>query len=114
MNYKMVINFSSFNEVSLMDTEIDGEKIEGVFIPLRSNGIIKRGKYLNSYFNVVEKYNNVYGQSHYIKHSFTQKWKDKIGLLGMGEKIVGSLKPVHFRKIPQTYSGIDKINEILK
>lgn len=100
-NYMAYVNFGSFlgAEEMVLDKNDDGEKIEGVFIPYRGNGLTRLGNGIYGRFYVTEKISSdKKGYTHYLKPCMSPDEKKRfVEELGYEVPYVGYMKPTAYK-----------------
>lgn len=73
MNYRIDLDLTKLNSVIETEEEIGDRMEKGIFIPYRCNTIYRRKKGIWLTMLAVEKRENSFGQSHYIKQTCSKE-----------------------------------------
>ena len=95
MKYTMKIYLDRFIHTDVIEHDIDGRKMKGIFIPFAPNNIyVNRGGYV-AYFYVKELTGFENDATHYLTQSFTKKQQERLKEKFQGRKItVGYMTPL--------------------
>jgi hypothetical protein len=107
-NYKVKIDLSKLRKSSVTELVIDGQKKQGVFIPIEDNNLFVSQKSNSIYLDMTAytTKNDKYGQSHILKQKMGGVvWRNMTEDEKRNIPIVGSLQPDEERQSNANNSG---------
>lgn len=107
------INLTLLNRATILRADIDGENLNGIFIPFKYNSIVRREEsaFIGLLFKEIQKF-DVRGYSHKIRTSFTKQEEARLKSHGMFRKTVGYIRRCKYTSFYDEENKL-KVNDLL-